>query len=89
MGDAAGRWTAEKLRGIEFRKPPWPRRGYDEKPVRDALALVARRLDGRGHLSADDVRGMRFRKARIGRRGIDTEQVDTLLSELADDIART
>ncbi|MGE2728178.1 DivIVA domain-containing protein [Mycolicibacterium vaccae] len=79
--------VAEDLRTVTFDKPPWNKRGYEEKPVRDFLALAARRLDGRGHLCADDVRHVHFTKARIGRRGIDPDQVDALLERIATAIA--
>ncbi|MGZ8802351.1 MAG: DivIVA domain-containing protein [Mycobacterium sp.] len=81
MGD--GGLTAEELRGMTFEKPPWGKRGYDEKSVNDFLALAARRLDGRGHLSAADVRAVRFNKPKIGKRGYNEEQVDTVLGEIA------
>lgn len=84
MGDL----TAEDLRNATFDKPAWNKRGYDEKPVHDFLALAARRLDGRGHLSADDVRGVRFNKPRIGKRGYDPEQVDALLERIAAAVAQ-
>jgi DivIVA domain-containing protein len=79
--------TADDVRNATFEKPPWGKRGYDEKSVNDFLALAARRLDGRGHLSADDVRGVRFGKPKIGKRGYDTEQVDAMLDRIAAAIA--
>ncbi|WP_041782376.1 DivIVA domain-containing protein [Mycolicibacterium chubuense] len=82
-----GGLTAEDLRAITFEKPPWGKRGYDEKSVNDFLALAARRLEGRGHLSADDVRGVRFNKPKIGKRGYDEQQVDALLDDIAAAIA--
>lgn len=85
MGD--GWLTAEDLRGITLEKPPWGKRGYDEKSVNDFLALAARRLDGRGHLSADDVRGVQFNKPSFGRRGYSEDQVDALLDQIATAIA--
>jgi DivIVA domain-containing protein len=75
--------TAEDVRSATFDKPPWGKRGYEEKSVDDFLALAARRLEGRGHLSADDVRGIRFRKPRLGKRGYNEDEVDALLDELA------
>ena len=79
--------TADGVRGASFDKPPWGRRGYDEKSVTDFLQLAARRLEGRGHLTADDVRGIRFGKPPFGRRGVDVRQVDGLLDEIACTIA--
>ena len=80
--------TAEQLRSRTIEKPPWGRRGYDEKSVNDFLALAARRLDGKGHLSADDVRGVQFNKPPFGRRGYNEDQVDALLDEIATAIAQ-
>ncbi len=80
--------TADDLRSVTFEKPPWGKRGYDEKAVRDLIALAARRLDGRGHLSAADVRVVRFNKPKLGKRGYDEAQVDTLLDEIASAIDR-
>jgi DivIVA domain-containing protein len=80
--------TADELRNMTFDKPPWGKRGYDEKSVRDLVALAARRLDGRGHLSAADVRAVRFNKPKLGKRGYDENQVDALLHQIASAIAR-
>lgn len=85
MGD--GVLTAEDLRNVTFEKPPWGKRGYDEKSVQDFVALAARRLDGRGHLSADDVRAVRFNKPKFGKRGFDEQQIDALLDDIAAAIA--
>ena len=82
-----GGLTATEVRGATFEKPPWGKRGYDEKSVNDFLALAARRLEGRGHLSADDVRNIRFGKPLIGKRGYNTDQVDALLDRIAAAIA--
>lgn len=79
--------TADDVRNATFDKPPWGKRGYDEKSVMDFLQLAARRLDGRGHLTADDVHGVRFGKPPFGRRGIDEDQVDRVLDEIATAIA--
>ena len=37
--------TADDVRSATFERPPWGKRGYDEKSVDDFLQLVARRLD--------------------------------------------
>jgi DivIVA domain-containing protein len=79
--------TAEDVRSATFEKPPWGKRGYDEKSVDDFLQLAARRLDGRGHLTADDVRGIRFRKPPFGKRGYKEDDVDALLTQIAEAIA--
>jgi DivIVA domain-containing protein len=79
--------TADDVRNATLDKPPWGKRGYDEKSVMDFLQLAVRRLDGRGHLTADDVRGVRFGKPPLGRRGVDVGQVDALLEEIAVTIA--
>lgn len=85
MGD--GGMTADDVRSVTFEKPPWGKRGYDEKSVNDFLALAARRLEGRGHLSADDVRGVVFGKPPFGKRGYAEDQVDALLDQIASTIA--
>ena len=79
--------TAEDVRSATFEKPPWGKRGYDEKSVNDFLQLAVRRLDGRGHLTADDVRGIKFRKPPFGKRGYDKDDVDALLKQIAETIA--
>jgi DivIVA domain-containing protein len=78
--------TAEDVRSVTFEKPPWGKRGYDEKSVKDFLQLAARRLDGRGHLRADDVRSIRFRKPAFGKRGYNKDEVDALLRQIAETI---
>jgi DivIVA domain-containing protein len=88
MDDARSGLTAQDVRDATFEKPPWGKRGYDERSVKDFLQLVARRLEGRGHISADDVRGVRFPKPPFGKRGLDEDQVDELLDDIAQTIAR-
>jgi DivIVA domain-containing protein len=78
--------TSEDVRSATFEKPPWGKRGYDEKSVDDFLQLAARRLEGRGHLSADDVRRISFRKPPFGKRGYNTDEVDALLKQIAETI---
>jgi DivIVA domain-containing protein len=87
MDNASSAVTAQDVRDAIFEKPPWGKRGYDEKSVKDFLQLAARRLDGRGHICADDVRGVRFPKPSFGKRGIDADQVDRLLADIAETIA--
>lgn len=82
-----GAVTADYPRSVTFEKPPWGRRGYNEKAVTDFLALCARRLDGRGHLTAQDVRNVRFNKPPFGKRGFDEDEVDAVLVEIATAIA--
>jgi DivIVA domain-containing protein len=88
MDDSSKGLTAEGVRNATFDKPPWGKRGYDEKSVNDFLQLVVRRLEGRGHISADDVRGVGFSKPPFGRRGLDEDQVDALLDQIAETIAK-
>jgi DivIVA domain-containing protein len=87
MDDASSALTAQDVRDAIFEKPPWGKRGYDEKSVKDFLQLTARRLEGRGHICADDVRGVRFPKPSFGKRGIDADKVDQLLADIAETIA--
>jgi DivIVA domain-containing protein len=85
MSDAG--LTAEDVRSATFNKPPWGKRGYDEKPVDDFLQRAVRRL-GQGELSADDVRQVCFTKPPIGKRGYNEDEVDSFLDALAATIAR-
>ncbi len=78
-----GGLTAEDVRSATFEKPPWGKRGYDEKSVNDFLQLVARRLEGRGNLTADDVRSVRFGKPPFGKRGYSEDEVDALFDQIA------
>ncbi|MUL82869.1 MULTISPECIES: DivIVA domain-containing protein [unclassified Mycolicibacterium] len=79
MTGMTGGLTAEDVRSTELSKPPLGKRGYDKKSVDDFLALVARRLDGRGHLGADDVRNIVFPRPPLFQRGYDEDDVDNLL----------
>ena len=78
-----GGLTADDVRSATFERPPWGKRGYDEKSVNDFLQLVARRLDGRGHLTADNVRGVQFGKPPFGKRDYNEDEVDALLDQIA------
>jgi DivIVA domain-containing protein len=80
--------TAEDVRSATFNKPPWGKRGYDEKSVDDFLQRAVRRLDGQGELSADDARQVCFTKPPIGKRGYNEDEVDSFLDALAATIAR-
>lgn len=80
MSDVTEGLTAEAARDKSFGKPPWGKRGYDEKSVDDFLQLVARRLEGRGQLSAEDVRNIRFPTPRIFKRGYHKDEVDEFLA---------
>jgi DivIVA domain-containing protein len=68
--------TADDVRAAVFPKPPFGKRGYDEKSVDDLLQLAARRLDGRGHLRAADISAVVFRKSPLTARGYDKDAVD-------------
>ena len=79
MTGMTGGLSAEQVRGTEFSKAALGSRGYHRKSVDDFLALVARRLDGRGHLAAADVRGIAFPKSPLLQRGYATDEVDALV----------
>lgn len=80
--------TADEVRSTEFSKPPLGKRGYDKKSVDDFLALVARRLDGRGQLNADDVRNIMFPAPPVLRRGYNEDEVDRLLDAVVATLER-
>ncbi|OBG55621.1 cell division protein DivIVA [Mycolicibacterium fortuitum] len=88
MTGMTGGLTAEDVRSTEFSKPPLGKRGYDKKSVDDFLALVARRLDGRGHLGPDDVRTIVFPKPPMFQRGYDENEVDRLLDAVVATLER-
>ncbi|WP_029110498.1 DivIVA domain-containing protein [Mycobacterium sp. URHD0025] len=85
MARMTGGLTAEDVRSTEFGKR---KRGYDKKSVDDFLALVARRLDGRGHLGADDVRNIVFPRPPMFQRGYDEDEVDMLLDAVVATLER-
>ncbi|CDP87178.1 MULTISPECIES: DivIVA domain-containing protein [Mycolicibacterium] len=88
MARMTGGLTAEDVRSTEFSKPPLGKRGYDKKSVDDFLALVARRLDGRGHLGAEDVRNIAFPKPPLFQRGYNEDDVDALLDAVVATLER-
>jgi DivIVA domain-containing protein len=72
---------------MNFPKPAFGKRGYDDKSVNDVLQLAARRLDGRGHLTSDDVRVIRFRDSALLARGYDKDSVDEFMARIVSAIA--
>jgi len=82
MTAASNDVTADEVRSAVFPKPPFGRRGYDEKSVNDLLQLAARRLDGRGHLRAADMTAVVFRTAPLTARGYDKVAVDAFMARV-------
>ena len=73
---------AADVRSVQFGKPPFGRRGYDEIEVDDFLRKVADALalaPGAVRVTADEVHEIAFRKPRIGSRGYDEDEVDAFL----------
>lgn len=76
------RIKASDVRSVQFGKPPFGRRGYDEIEVDDFLRKVTDALaQARGvpPLDPEEVHQVAFRKPRIGSRGYDEDEVDAFL----------
>lgn len=76
------RIKASDVRSVQFGKPPFGRRGYDEIEVDDFLRKVTDALaQSRGlpPLDPEEVHQVAFRKPRIGSRGYDEDEVDAFL----------
>jgi DivIVA domain-containing protein len=70
------------VRAVQFGKPPFGRRGYDEIEVDDFLRKVTDALSqtrGVPQLDPEEVHQVAFRKPRIGSRGYDEDEVDAFL----------
>ena len=70
------------MRAVQFGKPPFGRRGYDEIEVDDFLRKVTDALSqtrGVPQLDPEEVHQVAFRKPRIGSRGYDEDEVDAFL----------
>ena len=73
---------AADVRSVQFGKPPFGRRGYDEIEVDDFLRKLADFLastPGATLVTPDEVHEVAFRKPRIGSRGYDEDEVDAFL----------
>ncbi|HZB48505.1 MAG TPA: DivIVA domain-containing protein [Mycobacteriales bacterium] len=73
---------AADVRSVQFGKPPFGRRGYDEIEVDDFLRKVADTLGNAPNVprvTPDEVHEIAFRKPRIGSRGYDEDEVDAFL----------
>ena len=76
------RVKASDVRAVQFGKPPFGRRGYDEIEVDDFLRKVTDALaQARGvpPLDPEEVHQVAFRKPRLGSRGYDEDEVDAFL----------
>jgi DivIVA domain-containing protein len=76
------RIKASDVRSVQFGKPPFGRRGYDEIEVDDFLRKVTEALAqtrGLSQLDPEEVHQVAFRKPRIGSRGYDEDEVDAFL----------
>lgn len=76
------RVKASDVRAVQFGKPPFGRRGYDEIEVDDFLRKVTDSLaQARGvpPLDPEEVHQVAFRKPRLGSRGYDEDEVDAFL----------
>ena len=76
------RVKASDVRAVQFGKPPFGRRGYDEIEVDDFLRKVTDALaqtHGIPPLDPEEVHQVAFRKPRLGSRGYDEDEVDAFL----------
>ena len=76
------RVKASDVRAVQFGKPPFGRRGYDEIEVDDFLRKVTDALAqtrGVPPLDPEEVHQVAFRKPRLGSRGYDEDEVDAFL----------
>jgi DivIVA domain-containing protein len=76
------RVKAADVRAVQFGKPPFGRRGYDEIEVDDFLRKVTDALAqtrGVPPLDPEEVHQVAFRKPRLGSRGYDEDEVDAFL----------
>jgi DivIVA domain-containing protein len=76
------RVKASDVRAVQFGKPPFGRRGYDEIEVDDFLRKVTDALAqtrGTPPLDPEEVHQVAFRKPRLGSRGYDEDEVDAFL----------
>ncbi|HEV7654235.1 MAG TPA: DivIVA domain-containing protein [Mycobacteriales bacterium] len=76
------RIKASDVRSVQFGKPPFGRRGYDEIEVDDFLRKITDALSqtrGLPQLDPEEVHQVAFRKPRIGSRGYDEDEVDAFL----------
>ena len=76
------RIKAADVRSVQFGKPPFGRRGYDEIEVDEFLRKVTEALTqtrGVPPVDAEEVHQVAFRKPRIGSRGYDEDEVDAFL----------
>jgi DivIVA domain-containing protein len=76
------RVKASDVRAVQFGKPPFGRRGYDEIEVDDFLRKVTdafAQTRGVPQLDPEEVHQVAFRKPRLGSRGYDEDEVDAFL----------
>ena len=76
------RVKAADVRAVQFGKPPFGRRGYDEIEVDDFLRKVTDALAqtrGIPPVDPEEVHQVAFRKPRLGSRGYDEDEVDAFL----------
>jgi len=76
------RVKASDVRAVQFGKPPFGRRGYDEIEVDDFLRKVTDALAqtrGIPSLDPEEVHQVAFRKPRLGSRGYDEDEDDAFL----------
>jgi DivIVA domain-containing protein len=77
-----GQIGPDQVRGAEFNRAPFGKRGYDEEEVDLFLDRIEATLRGADAVTATEIHNVLFSKPPIGRRGYNEDQVDTFLDRV-------
>jgi DivIVA domain-containing protein len=77
-----GQLGPDQVRGAEFNRAPFGKRGYDEEEVDLFLDRIEATLLGKDTVTATEIHNVLFSKPPIGRRGYNEDQVDAFLDRV-------